>query len=104
MTAQQIQDGNRLIAEFMGEVDDYWWERDRFNERIKAKFHSNWNELMRACKKFDSFVLDDFKVMPQWTNYKILCDNIDDAVTTYDIEKAFAALVKAITWYKHFGQ
>jgi len=126
MTAQQIQDGNRLIAEFMG--GKYHELENIFSDPIKVmwflpgnnpnphctsgtykrltelEYNVRWDWLMRACKRFDGFTLKDFKTSSQWTNYKILCDNIDDAVTTYDIEKAFSALVKGIEWYKHFGQ
>lgn len=54
MTKEQLE-GNKLIAHFMNEYHDFWWERDPFNEMRKAKYHEDWNELIRVVEKIESF-------------------------------------------------
>lgn len=55
------------------------------------KYHSSWDWLIPACKKFDKLNLRVIK-------YQKLCDEIDNAVSCYEIEPAWNCLVKAITW------
>lgn len=69
------------------------WERVAWN----AKYHTSWDWLMPACKKFDSLNLLD-------KEYESLCDEIDNAVSCYEIMPAFKNLVKAITWYSSTQQ
>jgi hypothetical protein len=57
-------------------------------------FTTDWNWLMRALKKFDTI---DNPELP--TKYCELCDNIDYAVTLYNIDDAVNALCEGIEWY-----
>lgn len=65
------------------------------------KYHLSWDELMEACKKFDRIMDGVFRKKRRewWTEYEILCDDIDHAITRYNKREAFDALVTAIKWY-----
>lgn len=58
-------------------------------------YDRDWNWLMQALHKFDTLPRPYLGRM----QYEILCDNIDDAVTTYNISAAYKELVKGIKWY-----
>ena len=77
----QEQKDNKLVTEFM-----------ELSGRFSKPYHSSWNWLMPACKKFDNLNLMDVE-------YERLCDEIDNAVSCYEIKPAFKNLVSAIKWY-----
>lgn len=104
MNRKEINEGNKLIAKFMG-IETYYYsgENDMVKQNGKmqplenwAKYHSNWNWLMPACAKFDALMMDDLKDRAKFTEYS---DLLDDAVTVYAIEIAFSQLVDCIKWY-----
>ena len=110
---------DRLIEAFMG-----WklsWNNEEgkrgwsfYNEESKEYLHkttyahsvmgytTDWNWLMRALKKFDE--LDEH---PKYESlgykgsmkYIELSDNLDYAVTLYNIDDAVNALCEGIEWY-----
>lgn len=53
MTQEQIIEGNKLIAEFMGFTDDYLEMRKGFTSG-ELKYHSSWEWLMDAVDKIES--------------------------------------------------
>jgi len=60
------------------------------------KFHTDWNWLMLAAKKFDNpDVLTNYFNSAEYTSR---CDDLDNAITLYDIDKAFEVLVDNIMW------
>lgn len=88
-------EGNTLIHDFM----KHKRMKPPFEDRWIGSFTSNdllydidWNWLMSACKKFDKLNLLD-------KEYESLCDEIDNAVSCYEIKPAFNNLVKGIKWY-----
>ena len=106
---------DRLIEDFMG-----WklsWNNEEgkrgwsfYNEESKEYLHkttyahsvmgytTDWNWLMKALKKFDNLTLggvSDFECQ----KYIDLCDQIDYAVTLYNIDDAVNALCEGIEWY-----
>ena len=102
---------DRLIEAFMG-----WklsWNNEEgkrgwsfYNEESKEYLHkttysdstigftTDWNWLMRALYSFDNL---DAGLLP--AKYCELCDQIDYAVTLYNIDDAVNALCEGIEWY-----
>lgn len=78
----EILKGNTIIREFMNEP----------KIPIRCQYHLSWGWLMPACKQFDKMNLLDKK-------YETLCDEIDNAVSCYEMKPAWRSLVKAIQWY-----
>lgn len=112
MQAKQlnVEEGNKLIAEFMGaeydntynpEYPHYTIEDSTFYPE-ELKYHSSWDWLIGACKKFD--LLYETAGVDLGLDYNFHCDDIDDAVTTYNIEAAFKAIISAIEWYNNLSQ
>jgi len=98
---ENIIAGNRLIAEFMGgklkyyniSNEPYYLMPDKKQWMFeRLVYNYDWNWLMAACRKFDKLNLMD-------KDYEALCDEIDNAVSCYEIKPAWKNLVKAITWH-----
>ena len=111
---------DRLIEAFMG-----WklsWNNEEgkrgwsfYNEESKEYLHkttysdstigftTDWNWLMEALKKFDE-LYDNDKIIctlgnSNYKNYSELRDQIDYAITLYNIDDTVNALCKGIEWY-----
>lgn len=105
---KKIEEGSKAIAEFMGltavtVLHNVWidYKGDPFKpDTERALYHSSWNWLMPACKKFDR-LYEAIDELSDNMGYIMHCDLIDDAVTTYEIEPVFKALTEAITWYNN---
>lgn len=78
---------NKDLAWFMGEKAH---NNDMFY--LLSTPHE-WNDLIKIIKKFDDLDLG-------CPYYIEACDRVDNAVTTYDINKAYEEICKAIKWYK----
>lgn len=97
-----INQGNRLIMEspFISDHHKQWIEKlIKFEGKPdaaydNAKYHTSWEWIMPVCKKFDHLPLIDME-------YQKHCDNIDHAVTTYEILPVWNALTEAIQWYNN---
>lgn len=86
MTEQEILDGNKLIAEFMG-LRGNWL----FNIR-EAKYHSSWDWLQPVAKKAAEYIrVDDTGF--NWQK------NIYHAIKTFDINEVWEKTVDFIKWY-----
>lgn len=101
-------EGNKLIAEFMGFKCSKSGKTFRMSNesspyrKTDLHYHSSWDLLMPACKKFDT--IKRGSLAEGWNRarnriYEQHCDCIDNAVTRYDILPAFERLVDAIEWY-----
>jgi hypothetical protein len=113
-------EGNEIIAAWLGwirrEPGEYnlpnWWEPDMNDLRLKCKFrgypnqikfHSSWDWLMPALKKWDDLPLDDFD-LDSMQEYMNLCDKLDHLVSCYEIIPAYTHFVKCIKWYSNQPQ
>lgn len=147
MTQEQILEGNKLIAEFMGVIvkvevkkndwvkgnkmvfaqsnlvkpfiylsgwSNHVFPKDNLDEKIKecvekawkevcenAKYHTSWDWLMPACKKFSYDIGDDMHKMDEkiYDKYIEYCETIESCVASYKINEAFDYLTLAIQWY-----
>ena len=105
---------NRLIEAFMGwelkYITDYdlnqWCFVNSITGEVKTGVYnkstvpycSDWNLLMKALKKFDT--MEYFKWNEGlYSEYSKFCDQIDYAVTLYNIGDAVNALCEGIEWY-----
>jgi len=101
MTQQQIE-GNKIIAEFMGDYDAYHWGKDPFNEYVKATYHSSWGRLMPVVEKISkeytinihSYPESGFDVTIKEGNYRRGYGENYRA-----IEATWLAIVDFIKWY-----
>ena len=99
MTQEEIIEGNELIAEFMnidvGHYTSYPEEgRTQFSKN-DLEYHSSWDWLIPACKKWDTLEVEDENLV----EYTKLCDQLDNTVSFYEIEPLFQQLVKCIEQY-----
>jgi hypothetical protein len=67
------------------------------------QYHTSWDWLIEACKKWDYLYETEPLLQDRSTaiyqRYLELCEQLDDAVTTYEIETAYEKLLKCVTWY-----
>lgn len=94
-----------VVAEFMGvehkpdpfvKSKDLYWHYNELHLMSKVLlFDTSWDWLMPSCKKFDELYIG--KEAP--IGYIDHCEKIDNAVSCYEIEWAFEALVEGIKWY-----
>ena len=108
---------NKLIQGFMGWelkfITDYdldgWYFVNKHTSKTISGMHNvselpystDWNWLMEALKKFDN-LNDENQVGFTFNEYQIYsnhCDQIDYAVTLYNIDDAVNALCEGIEWY-----
>jgi hypothetical protein len=111
MTQEQLE-GCVLIAIFMGaevtqaysktDTSDgllFYYPKDtspslyRNNSSEAIKYHTSFDWLIPACKKWDELPLIDNK------GYVKLCDYLDLYATWYDVKPLFNQLVKCLKWY-----
>lgn len=82
------------------EEDYYSGEKpfDEFYYKNSLKYHSSWDWIIPACKKWDELIFpaDNAKLLVEYCRK---CDLLDDMVTCYEIEAVFEQLVKNIKWY-----
>lgn len=64
-------------------------------EDSQLLFHSSWDWLMSACKKWDN--IDN--IYCEYTDYVKLCNDLDNLVSLYEIQPVFDHLVECIKWY-----
>lgn len=82
-----VIEGNRLIAEFM-EL-----------EIVIPDYHSDWNKLLPACKKFIELSLYFVGNRSQTYSYIHYCDKLRNRICGFEIGEVFDYLVKCIAWY-----
>lgn len=114
MSNTEIQEGNKLIAEFTGMKKYYhslkdnidheqtWYIDDPNKEIYTAdlKYHSSWDWFMPAWEKFRKCIdITGNPTEKYYQQYSQHCQQIATAIAHITIEESFARLVKAIQWY-----
>lgn len=100
MTQEEIQQGNKLIAEFMGfNVNGLvWWDKstDTFIDESVSKYHSSWDWIMLVYHKI---VINEL-----WGDnnkgiaiFNAIYSSIGDGD---DIQKVFYVIIQFIKWHK----
>ncbi len=104
MTEQEICEGNKLIAEFMGfknttpddkDFDIYENERGDLIELMSVKYRSSWDCLMPVVRKIVNLCVDDGGDLFESDQYTSILDTIPIA----EIESAYKVVVEFINWY-----
>ncbi len=103
-----IKKGNEIIGTFMNldwsimktasnpEGFPVLFDSENHQGYTNLKFHSSFNELMQACKKWDDL---DNVLSKHRHKYEELCDLLDNKVTLYEVYPVFEQLVENINWY-----
>ena len=97
MTQEQILEGNKLIAEFMGLSqglpNETRWKKDWFEKEIGIRhsflfYHSDWNWLMEVVEKIESFEysVEIFKSASHNEPNKIFHRCVIEKMTNWNIE------------------
>jgi hypothetical protein len=95
---QQIEEGNRLIADFMEWQHHPDKQYDEY-EMAGLKYHTSWDWLIPACYKWDSLI--KFLFNPE---YEQRCDELDRVATLYQIKPLWTVLIENIKWYNQQTQ
>ena len=123
MTLKKINEGNKILAEFIGEIatdghpqgGKHWAVHfpQSFCDKLRNKysvyssktfvfetdlyFHSSWEWIIFVCNKWDCLKMQQFNET-DLKKYELLSDDLDNVVTLYEIEPVFIQLVKNIKW------
>lgn len=110
---------NRLIEAFMGwklkfitdyDINQWCFVNKHTGKTISEMYNdselpycTDWNWLMEALYQFDNLYefwddKDEFFI-ERHSDYSRICDQIDYAVTLYNINDAVSALCEGIKWY-----
>lgn len=102
---------NKLIAEFMGinvmeGFNDhsgkkyYYYNNAELEDYEGLPFYNfEWNYLMPVCKKWDIFYEENKNIIKNYEEYRVLCDDLDNTVTLYEIGPVYEQLLINIKWY-----
>lgn len=92
MNQQEIIEGNKLIAEFIGWQYNSkgFWEQTIFDFHKELKFHKSWDWLMPVVEK----ILYNTPNSEKWAIYKI-----SDYVGSIDIKSTYKTVIEFIKWY-----
>lgn len=115
MQEQEIIEGNKLIAEFMGykegfphKIDRYGYEQTVEGYRIDyddvaiedLEFHSDWNWLMPVIRKIIGYCINESEKAFLSNEYTSILETIPLAI----IEDSFKVVVEFIKWYNTNGK
>jgi hypothetical protein len=96
--ANQIEEGNRLIADFMGWQHHPDKEYDEY-EMAQLKYHKSWDWFIPACHKWDN--LNELLGNPE---YEARCEELDRVASLYQIRPLWHVLVENIKWFNQQTQ
>lgn len=92
---QDILEGNKIIDKF---INTGGMNVSRNIRPSEMEYHSSWDWLMPAYRKFRS--LTGMK-MPEWL---IHCNNIENWIIRVNIIEAHKSITEAIKWYNEQHQ
>jgi hypothetical protein len=72
---------------------------ERNYTKYELKYHSSWDWIMPVCYKWDNLFEGTAIEYPKAMEYEKLCDEIDNAVSRYEILPVFNQLVENIKWF-----
>ena len=96
MKTNEIKEGNRLIAEFMGMewFKNYWIIDNDVTRTLRdLKYHYDWNWLMEVVEK----ITHEF---PDYDDTDEM-ESILDTLTTCNLEHLWLVTVEFIKWYNN---
>lgn len=106
--AFSVEEGNRLIVEFLGYKKKAFLEgyagtffykgRERFCQIGMMKYHSSWDWLMPVVEKINK-TLEPLTVSLTVTTAGVFLTKIHNAICEVDIKLAHSEIVSAIKWY-----
>ena len=116
MSQEEILEGNKLIAEFMGlhyrSLKYYtgWYKDPEFQNRIcdydGLQYHSSWNWLMPVCYKISEIIKDKYNIenlTPLDELFDILSGGLyytnDDLKVSTNIMEVYSDVITFIKWY-----
>ena len=76
---------------------DAYPNNERYHCDTLLKYHLQWDWLMPVCKKFDE--LDAKLNTNDYWEYEQLCDSLDNAVTSYELERVVTKLSECVKWH-----
>jgi len=92
MTQKEILEGNRLIAEFVGNTSTLWTKRWFVSDYSVMKYHSSWDWLIPCIGKISNECEEPEEL-----------DNLKYALLSNDIKTAWFEVVEFIKWYNDTG-
>jgi hypothetical protein len=100
---EEILEGNKLIAEFMGkEIRGNWVILGgKYNSQYNIcllKYNSDWNESMEVVKKINKIFKPLTKSLTV-TTAGVFLTKIYNAINEVDIQKSHEEIIDAIKWY-----
>ena len=96
MTQDEIIEGNKLIAEFMGAIVNKDGTVKGYSQiQIPGYgYHTSWDWLMPVANKWDRLKITG--TLRQ--EYESRCDELDSAASLYDIKEIYTVLLDNIKW------
>lgn len=99
MTKKEIQEGNLLIAKFIGmyETELGWFDYEEIlklpnttdNTFDKLLFHEDWNWLMSVIDYIKCIGIEEYHLL----------DKIDDNLIICELEETYKSVISLIKWY-----
>ena len=103
MTSQEIERGNKIVAEFMeippcdrcDGCGSYKFGSGIYYSPTQMEYHSNWSWLMPVAKKIIEMTPIKGKVLIHINRM----DKVVSALMLADIDKLYSAVLQFIEWY-----
>ena len=106
MSEEEILEGNRLIAEFMGahkKGDAYKFKGDKYIPEKELLFHCSWEWIMRVGKKINTPEFFVRVPAPRDADTLLPCmkamEKLKTGAIRFDLQMTWEGVVKYIKWY-----
>lgn len=103
MTSQEIERGNKIVAEFMqipvcdrcDDCGNYKFGSGMYYSPAKMEYHSSWDWLMPVAKKILQLTPIQGKAMQHILQMEVVVS----ALMLADIDKLYSAVLRFLEWY-----